>query len=73
MLFGNTSIHDDVVLHDVAAGRAREGVRRSAPWTGGNTPARRCGRCDTDPCKRRRGPRLRGDNSPHITASNSHP
>ena len=29
MLFGNTSLHDDVVLHDVAlAGRAARGVRR---------------------------------------------
>ena len=32
MLFGNTSLHEDVVLHDVdAAGRAGAGVRRSAP------------------------------------------
>ena len=34
MLFGNTSLHEDVVLHDVALpGELAHSVRRAAPWT----------------------------------------
>ena len=34
MLFGNTSLHEDVVLADVTlAGEPGAGVRRAAPWT----------------------------------------
>ena len=36
MLFGNTSLHDDVVLKDVAVPRRCPGIRRAPAWNRGD-------------------------------------